>query len=136
MELQESLELVELVISCARTRLEACGEIRGGSLGRGTACSGSVDAEVLLLLKGLGERARWLPRVLETVREAVVEEVKGAEAVVGASGRLEAFLAEVQGDAVQVCLPGGLKSHYTYNKCRCMLGHDGVYIIYIYIIHM
>lgn len=66
---------MERVIQSAMEGLEVCGVIRGGSLGRGTACSGNVDSEVLLLLKGVvGDRAVWLPPLLLAVVAAVSKE--------------------------------------------------------------
>jgi len=49
--------------------------VKGGSVGKGTAISGTTDAEVVFFLKGLpkGQHSKWLPSLLKAVAGVLTE---------------------------------------------------------------
>jgi len=49
--------------------------VKGGSVGKGTAITGTTDAEVVFFLKGLpkGQQSKWLPSLLKAVAGVLTE---------------------------------------------------------------
>merc|ERR1719463_106848 len=60
--------------------------VKGGSVGKGTAITGTTDAEVVFFLKGMpkGQQSKWLPPLLKAVAAVLTEHLSkehGAEGI-------------------------------------------------------
>merc|ERR1719428_250685 len=59
--------------------------VKGGSVGKGTAISGTTDAEVVFFLKGLpkGQQSKWLPPLLKAVAAVLTQHLNNEHGVEG-----------------------------------------------------
>jgi len=57
--------------------------VKGGSVGKGTAITGTTDAEVVFFLKGLpkGQQSKWLPSLLKAVAGVLTEHLSTGHGV-------------------------------------------------------
>jgi len=57
--------------------------VKGGSVGKGTAITGTTDAEVVFFLKGLpkGQQSKWLPPLLKSVAAVLTEHLNSSHGV-------------------------------------------------------
>merc|ERR1719160_161551 len=59
--------------------------VKGGSVGKGTAISGTTDAEVVFFLKGMpqGQHSKWLPPLLKAMASVLTQHLNNEHGVEG-----------------------------------------------------
>jgi len=73
--------------------------VKGGSVGKGTAISGTTDAEVVFFLKGLpqGQHTRWLPPLLKAVSGVLTEHFESGYGMEGICTTADSVYMKVKG---------------------------------------
>jgi len=73
--------------------------VKGGSVGKGTAISGTTDAEVVFFLKGLpqGQHSKWLPPLLKAVSGVLNEHFGSGHGMEGICTTTDSVYMKVKG---------------------------------------
>merc|ERR1719316_2542656 len=73
--------------------------VKGGSVGKGTAISGTTDAEVVFFLKGLpqGLHTKWLPPLLKAVSGVLIEHFENGYGMEGICTTADSVYMKVKG---------------------------------------
>jgi len=76
-------DIVEVVTE--KSFLNISEVVKGGSVGKGTAISGTTDAEVVFFLKGMpkGQQSKWLPPLLKAVAAVLTQHLSNEHGVEG-----------------------------------------------------
>merc|ERR1719240_179641 len=74
-------DIVEVVTE--KSFLNISEVVKGGSVGKGTAISGTTDAEVVFFLKGMpkGQQSKWLPPLLKAVAAVLAQHLSNEHGV-------------------------------------------------------
>lgn len=73
--------------------------VKGGSVGKGTAISGTTDSEIVFFLKGLpeGQHSKWLPPLLKAVAGVLTEHVGTGHGIEGICTTRDSVHMKVKG---------------------------------------
>merc|ERR1719301_355221 len=76
-------DIVEVVTE--KSFLNIAQVVKGGSVGKGTAISGTTDAEVVFFLRGMpqGQQSKWLPPLLKAVAAVLTQHLNNEHGVEG-----------------------------------------------------
>merc|ERR1719301_47401 len=90
-------DIVEVVTE--KSFLNISEVVKGGSVGKGTAISGTTDAEVVFFLKGMpkGLQTKWLPPLLKAVSGVLNEHFGSGHGMEGISTTTDSVYMKVKG---------------------------------------
>merc|ERR1719313_688682 len=91
------IEVVDVMLE--KSFLNIAQVVKGGSVGKGTAISGTTDAEVVFFLKGLpqGQHSKWLPPLLKAVSGVLNEHFGSGHGMEGICTTTDSVYMKVKG---------------------------------------